>query len=110
MEWEITYLTESVQQTIENWPMGVRAVYTRITDRMKTHGPNLGMPFTRSMGSGLFEVRARGAEGYGRAFFCTVIDRRIIVLHAIIKKTDKTPLQDLETARARLKEVRHENP
>jgi phage-related protein len=48
-------------------------MYARITERMKAFGPNLGMPYTRPMGEGLFEIRAKGKEGIGRAFFCTII-------------------------------------
>ncbi len=76
---------------------------------MKIYGPNLKMPMTRSLGDKLFEVRAIGKEGIGRAFFCTVKNRKIVVLHSFIKKTDKTPLHEIETARKRLWEVQNEN-
>lgn len=102
MDWEIEYYTDEVQETIDAWPVGIRAYYARLTERMRRYGPNLGMPFTRSMGQGLFEIRARGQEGIGRAFFCTVVDRRIIVLHAFIKKSQKTPAKELAIARKRL--------
>jgi len=58
------------------------------------------------MGSGLFEIRAKGREGIGRAFYCTVIGQRIVILHAFVKKTEQTPLRELDTARERLREVR----
>lgn len=73
---------------------------------MEVFGPNLGMPFTRSMGKGLFEIRARGKEGIGRIFFCTVVDQRIIILHAFIKKSQKTPKKELEIARRRMNDVK----
>ena len=76
---------------------------------MQTFGPNLGMPLTRSLGEGLFEIRAIGREGIGRAIFCMVKGQRIIILHAFIKKTEKTPKKEVETARKRLREVLHEN-
>lgn len=50
-------------------------------------------------------LRARGAEGIGRAFFCTLAGQRIVVLHGFIKKSQKTPVADLRIARKRLKEV-----
>jgi phage-related protein len=109
MAWTIEYYSEKVRLAIDAWPVGIRAFYARTMDRIKINGPNLGMPFTRSMGEGLIEVRAIGKEGIGRALFCTVKGRRVIVLHAFIKKTDKTPLRELETARKRLLEVRNEN-
>jgi phage-related protein len=63
------------------------------------------MPFTRSLGKGLFEIRAKGKEGIGRAFFCTMVDRRIVILHAFIKKSQKTPMKELEMARHRMVDV-----
>lgn len=105
MQWTITYYSAAVQAEVDSWPVGIRAYYARITERIAQHGPNLGMPFTRAMGDGLFEIRAKGREGIGRAFFCTVAGQRLIVLHSIIKKTDKTPARDLALARKRMMEV-----
>jgi phage-related protein len=109
MEWQIQYYNETVRLEINSWPVGIRAVYARITERMKIHGPNLGMPFTRALDQGLFEIRAKAKEGIGRAFFCTVVDGRIIILHSFIKKTQKTPLKELQKARNRLKDIRNDN-
>lgn len=105
MDWEILYYNEKVQTAIEAWPVGIRAYYARITERMLVFGPHLGEPFTRSMGGKLFEIRAKGKEGIGRAFFCTLAGQRIIILHEYIKKTQKTPKKELEIARRRMVEV-----
>lgn len=106
MDWEILYYNEDVQEAINDWPVGIRAFYARVTERMILFGPNLGMPFTRSMGQGLFEIRARGKEGIGRAFFCTIVDQRIVILHAFIKKSQKTPKKELDIARRRMNDVK----
>jgi phage-related protein len=75
---------------------------------MVESGPNLGLPYTRALADGLFEIRAKGTEGIGRALFCTLIDRKIVILHGFfIKKTRQTPAKDLRMARKRLKEVQH---
>lgn len=110
MAWTITYYSEAVQEQIGRWPVGIRAVYARITERMVAFGPHLGMPYTRALGEGLFEIRAKGREGLGRAFFCTLVGQEIRILHSFIKKSPKTPSQELTIARRRLKEVRRENP
>ena len=104
---EIEYYSRSVQEEIFEWPAGIAADYYQLTERMKLVGPNLGMPYTRAFGSGLFEIRAKAREGIGRAFYCTVVGNRIMILHSIIKKTQKTPDQDLELARKRMKEVKN---
>ena len=57
------------------------------------------------MGGGLFELRIKAAEGIARVFYCTVVDRRIVILHQFVKKSDKTPPKELEIARRRMKEV-----
>lgn len=103
--WELTYFNRSVANLIAEWPAGVRAHFLRTAELMTAEGPDLGLPHTRAMGDGLFEVRARGAEGIGRAFYCTVRERRIVILHAIVKKTQKTPRAALELARQRMKEL-----
>ena len=66
------------------------------------------MPYTRPFGEGLFEIRAKGPEGIGRAFFCCLVGRRVVILHGFIKKTQATPTQELKIARQRLKEVTHD--
>jgi phage-related protein len=109
VKWEIVYYSEKVRLTVEAWPVGIRASYARITEMMQTYGPVLGLPYTRHMGGGLIEIRARGAQGIGRAFFCTIKGNKIIILHAFIKKTDRTPMREMETARKRLIEVLHED-
>jgi len=72
---------------------------------MVMSGPNLGMPYTKAMGDGLFEIRARGPEGIGRAFFCCMKGRRIVILHGFVKKNQATPIKELRLAKQRLKEV-----
>ena len=69
----------------------------------------LGEPHTKAMGSGLFELRLKGAEGIARVFYCTLIGNRIVMLHSFVKKTDRTPKRELEVAQSRLKEIKHED-
>ena len=107
MSWTITYFSESVQQEILSVPAGFLARYLRYTDRIEVFGPDLGMPHTRSMGNGLFELRLKAAEGIARVFYCTMVGKKIMVLHQYIKKTAKTPPRELETARRRMKEVKN---
>ena len=73
---------------------------------MEIYGPDLGMPHTRAMGHGLFELRLKAAEGIARVFYCTVVDRRIVMLHQFTKKSEKTPRKELEIARRRMEEVK----
>ena len=69
-------------------------------------GSNLGMPHTRAMKDGLFELRIKGKEGIARVFYCTVVDQRIVMLHGFITKSQKTPKKELNIARQRMAEVK----
>lgn len=76
---------------------------------MEIVGSYLPNELTKAMGDGLFELRARAKEGIGRTFYCTQIEKKIVVLHAFVKKTQKTPLKELEIARSRMKELKNES-
>jgi len=105
MEWEIVYYSDGVQQAILAFPPGLQARYIHLTERMLTFGPDLGMPHTRPMGRGLFELRLKGKEGIGRVFFCNRPGQQIMMLHAFVKKSAKTPARELKVARERMREV-----
>ncbi len=110
VHWTITYFSEAVQQEIFALPAGFLARYLRYADRMEVFGPDLGMPHTRAMGEGLFELRLKAAAGIARVFYCTMVGKKIMVLHQFIKKTDKTPARELATARRRMREVKNAHP
>ena len=105
MVYRLSYYNETVEAELDAWPVGLRARFRALTVRMEEYGPNLGMPHIRALGNGLFEIRAKAEEGIGRAFFCTIVGRKIIILHGFIKKTDKIPKRELDIALTRQKEV-----
>ena len=107
MVFEIEYYNERVLAEIESWPVDILADYARLVELLTEYGPMLGLPQSRSMGSGLFELRPRGKSGIGRAFYCYVENRTIFVVHAFIKKTQQTPDRELKVARRRVKEIKN---
>lgn len=108
MAWTVTFYSRKVEDEILAMPAGFVARFLRYAERMESFGPDLGMPHTRAMGAGLFELRLKAAEGIARVFYCTVVDRRIVVLHQFVKKTQQTPRRELGVARRRMKDVRHD--
>lgn len=65
----------------------------------------IGMPLCRPLSRGLWEVRSRLTQGrIARAIFC-VHDGRMVLLHAFIKKTQKTPNAEIDLASRRKKEI-----
>ncbi|MGF9562596.1 type II toxin-antitoxin system RelE/ParE family toxin [Neorhizobium sp. JUb45] len=65
----------------------------------------LGMPYCRSLGSSLWEVRSNLAGGrIARVIFC-IHEGEMVLLHGFEKKTQKTPQQDVDLALARKREL-----
>jgi phage-related protein len=107
MNWRIIYFSERVRSDVLALPSGIRADYLRLAELMEEHGADLRMPHSKAMGSGLFELRPKGPEGIGRVFYCTQMGQVIVILHSFIKKTQKTPNNELEIAIRRMKEVKN---
>ncbi|HEV2561454.1 MAG TPA: type II toxin-antitoxin system RelE/ParE family toxin [Rhizomicrobium sp.] len=63
----------------------------------------IGMPMCRPLGKGLYEARISLRNCIARIFFVPQ-DDRMVLLHAFIKKTQKTPVADMELARTRQRE------
>ena len=95
MDYSIEYFSEGIEEEILALPDTLAARYIVLTRRMTAVGANLGPPDTDSFGDGLFELRLKGADGIARVFFCTPIDRRIMMLRSFIKKSQKTPARDV---------------
>ena len=105
MSWSVVFYNDRVESDIAKMSSGFVARFVRYAERMEIYGPDLGMPHTKAMGDGLFELRLKAGEGIARIFYCTRVGRRIMMLHHFVKKTEKTPAKELLIARTRMKEV-----
>lgn len=104
MTWKIDFY-DGVEDHILAMPPKIQARMIKLLELMEKHGANLGAPHTIPMGNGLFEIRAKAQEGIGRGLYCYLKGQHIYVLHAFVKKSQKTPKNDLDLARQRQKEV-----
>jgi phage-related protein len=109
MKWKINFYNESVKETVSKLHPTIKAKFEAIRDKILEEGPDIGMPFTRAMGKGLFEIRAKGQAGIARGLFCTISNATIVVLHVFIKKTEATPKKELALAIKRMKEVKEDD-
>lgn len=63
----------------------------------------VGKPLVDNLGEGIWEIRSRLGNRIGRTLFVEV-DEEIVLLHGFIKKTQKTPAQELALAKKRKKQ------
>ena len=108
MEYTIHYYSDAVANEIIALPDSLAARYIVLSSRMLALGPNLGEPHTKAIGAGLFELRLKASEGIARIFYCSLVERRITMLHSFVKKSQKLPAKELEKAQKRMKEVKNE--
>ena len=108
-DYQIQYHSRQVQEFVLSLPTTLAARYIVLTRRMVVTGPHLMEPHTKSLGGGLFELRLKGAEGIARVLYCTLIGKRIVMLHGFVKKSSQIPLRELSLAKQRMKEVQYEN-
>lgn len=65
----------------------------------------IGMPLCRALGAGLWELRSKfPSKRIARLLFFAV-EGKLGIVHGFIKKTQKTPPEDIELARRRMKEM-----
>jgi phage-related protein len=62
------------------------------------HGGVLDEPYSRYIGSGIRELRVDFFKNRHRIFYITVQNKKIILLHAFLKKSTKTPRQEINRA------------
>ncbi len=99
------FRTASGNEPVREWLKSLSREERRIMgEDVKTvqFGWPLGMPLVRKLDKGLWEVRSRPPDRIARVIFTTGEDR-MILLHGFIKKSQKTPQEDLELEKTRLR-------
>lgn len=98
------------RETIQEFPQEVRRELGKaIFDLQK--GEKIGMPLSKPMSSvykGVEELRLKDRAGIYRVFYYTRVADSILVFHAFIKKTQKTPQNEIKLGEKRLKELLNE--
>jgi phage-related protein len=102
------YLLETGRNPVREWLMTLSDSDRRIIgkDIQKVEfGWPLGLPYCRSLGHGLWEVRSDLTDRkIGRVVFC-IVDDEMILLHGFVKKSQKTPKRELDLALRRKREL-----
>ena len=107
----VFFRTERGSEPVREWLKSLSLDEMRtIGEDIKTvqFGWPLGMPIVRKIETGLWEVRSRSVDRIARILF-TIQNGKMVLLHGFIKKSNKTPQDDLSLARRRLAQLRGEN-
>ena len=107
MPWTVETLGGIVDAEIAALPRDMQAAFLRLAERIEAVGlEKIGHPHVRHLQDKLWEMRFSGRDGIGRAIYVTAIGRRVIVVHAFVKKTQKTPSVALDLAEQRARRIK----
>jgi phage-related protein len=85
----------------------MRARLARLSEIIEQHGLHaLPRDSVKHLEDKLWELRISGRDGIARAIYVTATGRRVVIVRAFVKKTQRTPTRKLEIARQRAREVR----
>lgn len=87
-----------VLEYIQRLPTKDRAKITAYIAFLRDYSGRLDEPYSRYVRSGIRELRVEFAHNRHRIFYITVEGKKIILLHAFLKKTPKTPKQEITRA------------
>jgi phage-related protein len=93
--------------TIKGFPEDARREFGKIIFDLQK-GKKLSMPLSRPMtlvAAGAEELRVKDASGAYRVFYYTRLADSVLIFHAFVKKTQRTPQQEVVLARNRLREM-----
>ncbi len=104
--WIVETLNETVDAEIEALPSDQKAKFFWISRIIQEHGlEKVREPYVKHLEGSLWEMRMKGRDGISRALYVTAVGRRVVVVRAFVKKTQKTPRREINLALERAKEV-----
>lgn len=81
-----------------------KAKIAHIVKLLKLYGNKLGLPHSKALGSGLYELRIRGKEEI-RILYCFAPQKTIYLLHGFKKQTEHIPPRELDIALQRMRSL-----
>lgn len=107
MGWVVETLDSVVDGEVAALPEDMRARLTRISAFIEAVGlERVGEPHIKHVEGRIWEMRLSGQSGIARALYVTAAGRRIVIVRAFVKKTQKTPRHEIEIALARARSIR----
>ncbi len=102
------YLTESGKSPVEDFIKSLdprtRRKFYFVKDLLENYGHRLPHPHAKYIGNEIFELRFRGQEGHTRVLYFFFSENMAIFTNGFIKKSNKTPVNEKQTAVERRKD------
>ncbi|WP_026988012.1 type II toxin-antitoxin system RelE/ParE family toxin [Fodinicurvata fenggangensis] len=104
-EWRVE-LTEAAEKEIRALPHELQARFLHVAELLEELGPQrVREPYVKKLEGKLWEMRFKGRDRIARAIYFHALGKRLLVLRAFVKKTQKTPRREIELSLNRLKDI-----
>ena len=91
--------TEPAKEFIIGLDKKMRAKTLRTIELLVHNGPELREPCSKPLGDGIFELRTRVGSDISRVLYFFIVGKQIILTNGFIKKTQKTPVAEIDKAK-----------
>ena len=105
----VFYKTPAGNEPVREWLLSLDVEDKKVIGAdIKTveYGWPVGMPVSKSLGNGLYEVRSNISNKRIARVIFTIIDSYMVLLNGFIKKTQKTPQNEIDLALKRAKDIK----
>lgn len=104
-DWTVIYHPTAEKELLK-LPVTLQARLLRLIDLLEENGPDLGMPLSRPLRSGLYELRAKTGDGIARGIYSVEAEQRVIMLKFVKKKQQRLARHIIDTALQRMRKTR----
>ena len=91
--------TVPVEEFLGSLTKNMKAKLLQSISLLSERGYRLREPYSKPLQDGIFELRAQFGGNISRVLYFFVIKGRAVLTHGFIKKTKKTPQQEIERAK-----------
>ena len=110
MKWKVNYFKQDnniqpVKEWIDTLNLKLQLKIFRAFELLEQFNITLKAPYIKAIGNKLYELRIKDVDGIYRIIYFLHKDKQFIMLNGFIKKTSKIPLNEINLAKARMKEV-----
>jgi phage-related protein len=90
-----------IEEFLDSLDDKMTAKLVGLMEILEEYGNNLRMPYSKHLEDGIFELRCKQGSGIVRILYFFYYEGKIIITNGFVKKTQKTPRQEIETAKQR---------
>ncbi len=103
--WIVIYCNSRAEKEVLSLPEDLQADFARVIALINTYGlENIHEPHLKHLTGKMWELRLKGRSGSARSIYVTAHEKKVVILHSFVKKTQQTPKDALSTALRRAKE------